>query len=222
MLSNGGANVILRGVCWGESPYPTLANSYTTDGNSSGEFISQLTNLIPGVHYYCRAYAMNSVGTAYGNDFEINKFIIGQDYQGGIIFYIDGTGQHGLISAPSDQSTGTQWGCEGISIPGTSTAIGTGQVNTTAIVNGCNQVGIAARVCDNLVLNGYSDWFLPSKDELNLMYAQKTAIGGFSSFYWSSSEYGASSAWIQNFYKGAQDHGSKSDYGYYVRAVRAF
>jgi hypothetical protein len=90
------------------------------------------------------------------------KFYIGLSYAGGIIFYFDGTGQHRLISATTDQSSGAQWGCYGATIGGTSNAIGTGQANTTAIVNGCATAGIAARICNDLVLNGFSDWFLPS------------------------------------------------------------
>jgi hypothetical protein len=151
----------------------------------------------------------------------IPSFTIGQSYGGGIIFYIDGTGQHGLISATSDQSSGAQWGCFGTLIGGTGTAIGTGQANTTAIVNGCSTPGIAAQICDALVLNGYSDWFLPSKDELNQMYIQKTVIGGFIDYYWSSSEKNAGGAWYQYFPNGAQDYNNKYT-TYYVRAVRAF
>jgi Protein of unknown function (DUF1566) len=150
------------------------------------------------------------------------SFAIGQSYGGGIIFYIDGTGLHGLISAPTDQSTGAQWGCYGTLIGGTSTAIGTGQANTTAIVNGCSDVGIAARICDDLVLNGYSDWFLPSKDELNQMYLQRIVIGGFAnSNYWSSSEYDAVNAWTQDFYLDNQYNYFKNT-PYDVRAIRAF
>ena len=150
------------------------------------------------------------------------QFYIGASYGGGIIFYIDGTGQHGLISATSDQSTGAQWGCYGTSIPGTSTAIGTGQANTTAIVAGCPTIGIAAQICDALVLNGYSDWFLPSKDELNQMYLQKTVIGGFANYYyWSSSESNNNYAWYQHFSYGGQSDWNKY-YAYDVRAVRAF
>ncbi|MFZ4521074.1 MAG: DUF1566 domain-containing protein [Bacteroidales bacterium] len=149
------------------------------------------------------------------------QFYIGASYGGGIIFYIDGTGQHGLISATSNQGF-APWGCNGTSIPGTSTALGTGQANTTTIINTCSEAGIAARICDDLVLNGYSDWFLPSEDELVQMYLQNSVIGGFTeSNYWSSSENSLYLAWIKNFYSGAQYTASRSNY-YYVRAIRTF
>lgn len=148
--------------------------------------------------------------------------VIGQNYGGGIIFYVDGTGQHGLIAAPYDQSSGALWGCNGTSISGTSSAIGTGQANTTAIVKGCSTAGIAARICDDLGLNGYTDWFLPSADELNLMFNQETVIGGFAdNYYWSSSEYDANDVWNQHFNGGYQNEFSKLS-SYCVRAVRAF
>jgi hypothetical protein len=149
--------------------------------------------------------------------------LIGQSYGGGIIFYIDGTGIHGLISATSDQSTGAQWGCIGTSIPGADgTAIGTGNQNTLNIMAGCATAGIAARICGDLVLNGYSDWFLPAKDELNQMYLQKAAIGGFADNpYWSSSGYGFFIAGTQYFNSGAQSGDNKANL-YNVRAVRAF
>ena len=151
-----------------------------------------------------------------------STFSIGQSYGGGIIFYIDGTGQHGLISAVSDQSTGAEWGCYGTMIGSASTGIGSGQPNTTAIVNGCITAGIAARICKDLVLNGYSDWFLPSKDELNQMYSQKIVIGGFTNnYYWSSSEYYNNYALCQTFASGTQSTGGKNT-AFYVRAVRAF
>ena len=150
------------------------------------------------------------------------SFVIGQSYGGGIIFYIDGTGQHGLISAATDQSAGAGWGCEGTPIAGTSTAIGTGQANTTAIVNGCALGGIAARICDNLILNGYNDWFLPSKDELNQMYIQRAIIGGLiGDIYWSSTQYNDNNAWLQGFINGTQTFAGK-DWTHYVRAIRAF
>ena len=68
VTSNGGDTVTARGVCWNTSGNPTLANSYTTDGGGTGEFISNLTGLIPDILYHVRAYATNSAGTAYGNE----------------------------------------------------------------------------------------------------------------------------------------------------------
>ncbi|MCX6303541.1 MAG: DUF1566 domain-containing protein [Bacteroidetes bacterium] len=151
-------------------------------------------------------------------------YAVGQNRMGGIIFYIDGTGQHGFISAASDQSTGAQWGCYTLILGGTSSAIGSGQSNTTHIVNVCSEAGIASRICNDLVLGGFSDWFLPSKDELNQMYLQKTAIGGFAdSYYWSSSEYNEYYAWFQLFTDGSQN--LSGNYKYipkYVRCVRTF
>jgi len=228
VTSDGNETVTERGICWDISSNPTIASSHTTDGSGTGVFLSYLTNLTPNTLYYVRAYATNIVGISYGNEisFTTSNFSIGQNYGGGIIFYIDGTGSHGLIAAQIDQNTGTgaQWGCIGTLISGTSTAIGTGQANTTRIVNGCSTAGIAARICNDLVLNGYNDWFLPSKDELNQMYLQRTLIGGFApDTYWSSTEYNADYAWAQYIgLSGSQGISNKDSGESRVRAVRAF
>ena len=131
---------------------------------------------------------------------------------------------HGLIAAPSDQSTGAEWGCYGTIISGADgTAIGTGNQNTIDIMNGCGTAGIAARICGDLVLNGYSDWFLPSIDELNKLYLNQAAIGGFAAaYYWSSSEYNNYGAGLQYFGSGYQDFDYAKANASYVRAVRAF
>lgn len=162
---------------------------------------------------------------------------------GGIIFYddeADGTddipGARYLEAAPSDQSTGTVWGGFGTYVDGTLTAIGTGETNTNAIVAAygnaepdADRTDYAAKLCNDLELGGYDDWFLPSRDELNLMYQQKGVIGGFTSgSYWSSSEGSQYGAWYQLFGTGLQDgYGAKFDGGTVgtgrrVRAVRAF
>ena len=148
---------------------------------------------------------------------------IGEIYEGGIIFYLDGNGG-GLVCAESDQSASAEWGCYTQSIGGTGIGIGTGASNTATIAAGCSQTGIAARICNDLVLNGYSDWFLPSKEELNLMYQnlKLAGIGNFAGgYYWSSSESSLYYAWIQYFSNGRQYSYSKDD-AKLVRAIRAF
>jgi len=181
------------------------------------------TGLVPNIIYTRFVWAYKSCGVSTATTLtQALPFAVGQTYGGGIIFYLDGTGLHGLISATSDQSTSAIWGCYGTSIAGTSTAIGTGQANTTAIINGCSTAGIAARICSDLDLNGYSDWFLPSKDELNQMYLKKTVIGGFAIvYYWSSSQYDNGYSWCQYLLNGFQAHDPKYS-TYYARAVRAF
>ena len=153
---------------------------------------------------------------------------IGDTHQGGIVFYLDGNGG-GLIAADSDQSS-AQWGCYEQSIGGTSSAVGTGAANTTAIVSGCSETAIAARICADLTLGGYTDWFLPSKDELNLMYdnigpGDELGLGNVGDFdddyYWSSTEQVGSFAWAQNFADGYQGGLYKIN-TFSVRAVRAF
>ena len=155
---------------------------------------------------------------------------IGDTYQGGIIFYLDGNGG-GLIAAPTDQSAGAQWGCLGTSISGADgTAIGTGNQNTTDIELGCTTAGTAADICANLTLGGYSDWFLPSQNELYEMYLNIGQgnvlglgnVGNFAnSFYWSSTEYNQSNAVRRNFLDGYQHYLFK-DRIFTVRAIRAF
>jgi hypothetical protein len=230
IATDGGFPITARGVCWRNASNPTIADSHTTDGSGTGVFASNLTGLTPDTLYCVRAYATNSVGTTYGNQVTFrtatDAFYIGQHYGGGVIFYIDDSGRHGLISATSDQSTGATWGCYTETpaiLFGTSQELGTGQANTTAIVNGCAEGGIAARICDALFLDGYSDWFLPSRNELARMFTQRDEIGGFTpNGYWSSSENTGYNAWVILFRNlGGADPEFKNQ-PFYVRAIRAF
>jgi hypothetical protein len=90
-------------------------------------------------------------------------------------------------------------------------------------MNGCPDAGIAARLCGDLVQGGFSDWYLPSKDELNTLYTNQVAIGGFDvAYYWSSSEDDSDFAWGQYFGDGNQGLYFKGNPPNNVRAVRSF
>jgi hypothetical protein len=165
------------------------------------------------------------------NDDLINNLQIGDYYQGGIIAYFLESGdtgydpdvRHGIIVAPNDQSTGAGWGCSGTSISGTQSALGTGNNNTDLIVSGCSTLGIAARLCYDLSLNGYVDWYLPSKDELGKLYLNRDAIGGLSgNSYWCSTEYISTHAWYLQFDSFGSPAATFKTNLFRVRAIRSF
>ena len=150
---------------------------------------------------------------------------------GGYIFYDKGSYSDGwryLEAAPNDLSEAYYYGGYGTEIGNTSEAVGTGKSNTETIIKKLGNETCAAKACSDYIYNGYDDWFLPSKDELNLMYTnlKKKGIGNFADrgVYWSSSEYDRYFAWAQYFYDGELlGYGLNRYYGVYdVRPVRMF
>jgi hypothetical protein len=156
---------------------------------------------------------------------------------GGTIFYVRADAPKGewryLEAAPADLLD-AEWGAYEKDIGGTEERIGSGKKNTELIVAKLKELGEsgrAAQLCAEYETNGYKDWFLPSKDELELMYLmyknlKANSWGDFRDdeyldLYWSSSEVESTRAWLQGFSNGSTDRNSKDD-SYYVRAVRAF
>ena len=155
---------------------------------------------------------------------------IGESYGGGKVFYVYDGGQHGLIAATADQSTGIRWyGGTNTTTRAKASGLGAGKANTALIIanqGAVDTAAFAATVCNeySVTVAGvtYADWYLPSKYELSLLYQQKTVVGGFADGdYWSSSEGSSNYAWGQYFANGTQYYDDKGN-ALAVRAVRAF
>ena len=192
-----------------DDPYdkiePLVDNLVSTIGGSGS---SVRTSAQPG-----RTYQIGDTGPA-----------------GGIVFYDKGVFSNGwryLEAAPHDLGP-VQWGAHGQNVRGTEIMVGGGKRNTELIVEHLRRSGEtnrAAQLCANYDVNGFTDWFLPSKDELNLMYQnlKRRNLGSFGDrIYWSSSQGGTGLAWGQRFSDGSQSANDFKVSAASVRAVRAF
>jgi hypothetical protein len=211
----GGANLIVTEARKmsdpAEAPKPVkLIPYYLWANRGPGEMSVWLSN---------REYAIGDTGPA-----------------GGLIFYANPNyatdGWRYLEAAPYDQSAGAKWGCFRKLIAGArGTAVGTGKQNTLDMLAGCSESGAAADLCANFSLNGVRGWFLPSRDELALMY-RNLMTKGAGSFrdggvadnftYWASSQQTADMAAHIDFADLGRQHGDDKDFPRRVRAIRAF
>jgi hypothetical protein len=170
---------------------------------------------------------------------------IGDVYGGGKLAYLLQSGDpgydpnvaHGLIAANADGNSGLFIGWNSPNdqyanhtTGAIATALGTGFANTTAIITAHGGMGnYAAYMSTHYAMGGYTDWFLPSKDELNKLYLNNVAIGGFNLsngiYYWTSSETSLSTVWTQNFYSlgsGVQTSTTMKASNGYFRPIRKF
>ena len=156
-------------------------------------------------------------------------FELGQFRDGGYVYFITGSfpNQKILIAAAEEAPVSTlSWGCSGINVT-TTADLFSGSLNTQNILAACSETNIGARYCDTLDSNGFSDWYLPSKDELNQLYINRSYVPGIVtaslSFYMSSTQGTNDTNYnTQNFENGAQANfrfkGATSDNR--VRAIR--
>lgn len=159
-------------------------------------------------------------------------YTIGEEALGGIIFHLDATKRHGLVVAKNgwNGSTGdpaVEWGCSGINVSGADGVdLGTGGQNTADIIAaGCAASNNAARKCADLTYNGYSDWFLPSLEELKKLIQFNDGITFIgikpSVLYYSSSENGVDASTVSSDSPYAEENTDKTE-AHYIRPVRAF
>lgn len=226
----GKNKLISQGICYNLVPNSQVEGNFVVSTESIGSrlFNCNLTGLISDTTYYLRAYVADETGKFfYSEEITVQTvYSIGSPGPaGGIVFYVDGMGG-GLELAPMDQGAEIVWGCQGTSIVGAqNTGLGYGDANTNAILTDCADPICAAKICDDFILNGYSDWYLPSLDELSLVYLNifNEHKGNLSpGFYWSSTEQNSERAWQYLFGTGSKVDNYKSYDDSNVRAVRSF
>jgi hypothetical protein len=207
VLSNSGASILSRGVCYSSSPNPNISDNITTVSTGTGAFNDFVIGLDSNTSYYARAYATNSNGIAYGNQVTFTSkglVSIGDLFQGGIVAHIIQPGeqgyvsgeQHGLIALPYDYYATVRW-CGNssssyqIASSLTTNWVGDGGTNTSAIFDSCVSIETGAiQMAQNLIANGYSDWHLPSFNELVIAMNNNSLanLSFSSSYYWSSTQ----------------------------------
>jgi hypothetical protein len=159
---------------------------------------------------------------------------VGDKYQGGTIVYMlnpvnpgyDEKVQHGIIVADSDLGTSIWSTCDDVPNGANGIEIGTGKQNTLDILTDCPDQNIAAKLCDDYSVNvngvTYDDWYLPSRNELQILYDNKASLGGFVNYeYWSSSEVSIGGAYAIDFTDGSTTTQVKT-LQRYIRPVRSF
>ncbi len=240
-LQANGYPLTAKGIVYSTSPNPTLANNVISAPNQNiATTTLSWNNLTPMTKYYARAYATNMNGTAYSNQIEFTTFVLGAVYGGGMIvrFGIPNSQynsaldyQHGLIVALQDLNS-AEWGCSGTPIVGVGGNSYDGKVNTDTIVTQCLAPNCAARICHDLVLNGFDDWFLPGgyvngSSEMYHIAQFNIANNNILNFvnaspYWSSNAMNNNDAYASNYFPSFSWGATNKNSVFLIRPVRRF
>jgi hypothetical protein len=203
ILSDSSSPIIERGICYDTFPFPTTTNSFKKfsdidfnlkDKDNTHFFTIKLKGLKDETTYYVRAYALTKDGISYGEVLKfktepLSKLMVGDDLDGGKVGYILKPGDkgyiegenHGIIVAANDLDGKYIWGGYYYDY------LGAGKLNTEIHFNPSVQKENAASICNDLELNGYSDWYLPCRTEYCLVLPNMEVIGNFKDgCYWSS------------------------------------
>ena len=218
-----------------KNSYPSADAAKLAGIDGSETKITAGTNVnITGKGTVANPYIISATGGGNGS-----ARYVGELYQGGVIFYVDHTGLHGLICSMVDFNTTMTWSDSPNSIIGPAAQSDwNGQGNSIAIVAQSISVS-AADSCDNYTnidygTGIYNDWYLPAIDELNILFNARRFVNKaidtdgngsttplIKNNYWSSTENAANFAWLYSFITGNPNVSNKNNKNY-VRAIRAF
>jgi hypothetical protein len=241
VISSTNARTTSIGVIYStDSNFGTYSTSSTQSNVVAGSYAISLSGLTASTTYHAKAFITNKAGTSYGPAVSFTTTTppieVGNSYGGGLVFYIFQSGDpgylagetHGLIASSSDLSTYTDWKNNGgFTDIATGTGIGTGLANTNAIISSHgSSATYAAGFARAYNGGGYTDWYLPSRDELYKMHISigqgaNNIANMRSETYWSSSQ----SDSYQAYYMFAQNGSITTiwkDWGKAVRAIRTF
>lgn len=240
ITSDGGTTITQRGICWSNTPSPTINDNKLVNGNGTGSYTSNLFGLNPSTTYYIRAYATNSAGTAYGieRSFSTSLLTPGTAYFGGKIAYLFQAGDVGYVAGETHgfiimnnkigvtgEFGGYNYTTSTYSYASTSPVFGSG-MNNTRIMNGLSWNNFAKNIY-NASYNGYSDWYVPSSEEWNKIIPNWVSIGiGAGNFQCSTevslyNSYYVAAYLSNNVMRGNLTNGGKSS-NYDIIGIRNF
>nr|WP_315029008.1 hypothetical protein [uncultured Chryseobacterium sp.] len=192
-----------KGFCYRASTGVDIANGQTVKITNPGNYSSyelEVTALLPNTTYYVKSYVKEGANVYYSAE-KTFKTAGAIGASGGYVFYDKGEitdGWRYLEAAPanltSNGSDKVQWGCPFDIVNQTQSAMGSGPANTTRILSQCSDANSAAKLCDTYAVNGLTDWFLPSEEELMAFFKSAKNVYNIASnnvsqkYYWSSTE----------------------------------
>ncbi|AZA82770.1 hypothetical protein C1637_23325 [Chryseobacterium lactis] len=193
-----------KGFCYRTSAGVDIANGQTvkiSNPNTYSAYELEATALLPNTTYYVKSYVKEGAQVYYSPE-KTFKTAGAIGASGGYVFYDKGEFTDGwryLEAAPDNLLTTNgsdkiQWGCPFDIVNQTQSVMGSGPANTTRIISQCSDANSAAKLCDNYAINGLTDWFLPSQEEVMAFFKSAKNVYNIASnnvsqkYYWSSTE----------------------------------
>ncbi len=196
-VSNIGSSAVSeRGICWSTLPNPNINNSVMKSGTGEGSFEVTIEGLNKGTKYYVRAYAKNNAGVGYGNELEFTTTNLESVQVNGYTLYIHPSNSGNFAWGKNNETTGA-------------TNLNDGRANTDIIsqLNG----SYAAKICSDLVSEGFSDWYLPARNEMEAIKQNASNLSSVpSGQYWTSTEASAQTAFWTTFVSGPPPNNIKT------------